>query len=155
MKDNMNEITIENYTDHCLQTWGGKNQKERAELGIAGEFGEMCECQKKFLRGDFNEEERNKRMLKELGDCFYYLAIHSFLQKDNRFVVFSQDFNEKFKFEYDVTVALTLKAETYMCKCFAVLKALNFNLEEVLQANIDKLRSRAERNKIKGDGDER
>lgn len=34
-------------------------------------------------------------------------------------------------------------------------KELNVTLEEVAQANIDKLKSRQERNKLQGDGDER
>lgn len=40
----------------------------------------------------------------------------------------------------------------YLSQC---ARELGFSLEEVFQANIDKLASRAERNKLKGSGDNR
>ena len=159
----MEKVTLENYTEHCLKTWGGDNQEERAILGVLGEMGEICEVEKKFLRGDFDKTERNKRMLKEIGDVMYYLAIMIYLGNKTA----DQPFDFKTKILNDMRVA----AESVSCDIFtvlynyeyadptisalAVMQILGFTIEEVLQANIDKLRSRAKRNQIQGDGDER
>lgn len=160
----MMKVTIENYTEHCLKTWGGENQKERAELGIIGELGEVAEVLKKFLRGDFDEVERDKRLLKELGDVTYYIAIDLHLH------------NHGFNYIYevamrDVVISSDLFGLVGECVVYQdsphdewdaighigslvdVIEGFGFTLEQVMQANIEKLQDRAKRDKIKGDGD--
>lgn len=44
-------------------------------LGLASEAGEVAGAFKKFLRGDFSRGELNRRMKKELGGVFWYLAM--------------------------------------------------------------------------------
>ncbi len=70
MSDHM---TIFEFTMGCLETWGGENTTERAFLGFAGEMGEVMEVRKKFLRGDYDEEEYLRRLESELCDAQYYL----------------------------------------------------------------------------------
>ena len=67
---NMNE-----YQAGCLETWSGDNRLERSVLGLVGEGGEVAECSKKYLRGDFNHKEYIKRIKKELGDVLYYVTV--------------------------------------------------------------------------------
>jgi len=157
------KVTIENYTGHCLKTWGGENQKERAKLGIIGELGEVAEVLKKFLRGDFDKVERDKRLLKELGDTGYYIAIDLKLAGfDIKDIIDYQN-----KVDYVSVFDLAFYFTEYMenenvrtanshVMCFVQLvEYYGFTIEQVMQANIEKLADRAERNKISGDGDER
>jgi len=152
------KVTIGNYTSMALMTWSGDNQQERAELGIIGEFGEMCEVQKKFLRGDFDEAERNKRMIKEIGDCLFYIAIDSYLG-DNDFLFYITEYIDAIELKGEdgttITDCLTDYFESPLFKCISVISVLNLDVENVMQENIDKLQSRLKRDKISGDGDER
>lgn len=45
-----------------------------AVLGLANEAGEVTGALKKHLRGDYDEEELHRRVLKELGDVLWYAA---------------------------------------------------------------------------------
>lgn len=67
--------SLDQYQISTLNTWGGPNRKEHALLGVVGEAGEIAEARKKFIRGDFNEAEYRSRLIKEMGDCLYYLAV--------------------------------------------------------------------------------
>lgn len=66
---------LNEYQEKALKTWGGDQRLIRSFLGVAGEAGEMMECIKKHLRGDFDLDEVKKRALKEIGDTMYYLAV--------------------------------------------------------------------------------
>lgn len=44
-------------------------------LAMAGEVGEICNDLKKHLRGDFDLEELQKRMMSELPDVLIYLVM--------------------------------------------------------------------------------
>ncbi|MFP4472676.1 MAG: nucleoside triphosphate pyrophosphohydrolase family protein [Candidatus Omnitrophota bacterium] len=66
---------LSEYQKQSLKTWGGDQRLIRSFLGVAGEGGEMSECIKKYLRGDFDLEEVKRRAFKEIGDTLYYLAI--------------------------------------------------------------------------------
>ena len=56
-----------------LRTWTGPNRIERAFLGLAGEVGEIMECRKKYLRGDYDHNEYVRRLTKEIPDAQFYL----------------------------------------------------------------------------------
>lgn len=161
---NDEKVTIENYTEHCLKTWGGDHQIERAELGIIGELGEVAEVLKKFLRGDFDDVERDKRLLKEFGDLLYYCAIKEFLFDDTEcFVQFlsRSEENIKKKLIHQLEDACELKCviqgvgTPYYQPIVNIITKYGFTVEQVMEANIEKLTCRAKRNKIKGDGDDR
>ncbi len=68
-------MELSEYQQKCLRTWGGDQKFIRSFLGVAGEAGEMSECIKKHLRGDFDLEEVKRRAFKEIGDTLYYLAV--------------------------------------------------------------------------------
>jgi len=68
-------MDLKDYQSRCLTTWGGEQKLIRSFLGVAGESGEMMECIKKHLRGDYDLEEVRRRALKEIGDTLYYLAV--------------------------------------------------------------------------------
>lgn len=68
-------MELKEYQSKCLLTWGGEQKLIRSFLGVAGEAGEMSECIKKHLRGDFDLDEVKRRAFKEIGDTMYYLAV--------------------------------------------------------------------------------
>ncbi|MEW5895728.1 MAG: nucleoside triphosphate pyrophosphohydrolase family protein [Candidatus Omnitrophota bacterium] len=68
-------MDLKEYQSKCLNTWRGEQKLIRSFLGIAGEAGELMECMKKHLRGDFDTEELKKRAFNEIGDTLYYLAV--------------------------------------------------------------------------------
>lgn len=43
-------------------------------LGIGGESGEVEDTIKKYMRGDYGEEELDERLEKELGDVLWYIT---------------------------------------------------------------------------------
>jgi len=45
-----------------------------AITGLAAEAGEVASCYQKWTRGDFNTEERRKRLVKELGGLMWYIS---------------------------------------------------------------------------------
>lgn len=157
------KVTIENYTECCLKTWGGEHQKERAELGIIGEFGEVAEVLKKFLRGDFDEVERDRRLLKELGDSAYYIAIDIHLDGElgiiNLYNIAIKTFKRELYVGLTDSALLRIANSTdYFTTIKMVLELCaryGFTLEQVMQANIDKLTERSNKGKIKGDGSDR
>ena len=68
-------MELKEYQSKCLNTWGGEQKLMRSFFGVAGEAGEMSECIKKHLRGDYDLDEVKKRAFKEIGDTLYYLAV--------------------------------------------------------------------------------
>lgn len=66
--------TFNSYASLSRETWQGESALLRAVLGISGEAGEVSECLKKHLRGDYDWTECEKRLAKELGDVLYYIA---------------------------------------------------------------------------------
>jgi NTP pyrophosphatase (non-canonical NTP hydrolase) len=69
---------LNQYQAGCTETWTGDNRVQRAFLGLAGEVGEVMECRKKYLRGDYNHATYSSMLKKELGDTLFYLAITAF-----------------------------------------------------------------------------
>jgi len=162
------KVTIENYTEHCLKTWGGENQKERAKLGIIGELGEVAEVLKKYLRGDFDEVERDKRLLKELGDSTYYIAIDIQLEGHYDFieeVKYANKESSRKNFSDLSNIELLKLTQSRFCAEYdphfyistliEFMERYVFTIEQVMQANIEKLTKRAKNGLIQGDGDNR
>jgi NTP pyrophosphatase (non-canonical NTP hydrolase) len=70
-------MLLKEYQDGVMKTWNITNserdQKINAVLGLAGEIGEFVELHKKnFFHGVPTDHEK---ILSELGDIAYYLAI--------------------------------------------------------------------------------
>jgi NTP pyrophosphatase (non-canonical NTP hydrolase) len=68
-------MELKEYQSKCLNTWFGEQKLIRAFFGVCGEAGELAECIKKYMRGDFDMEELKARASKELGDTLYYVAV--------------------------------------------------------------------------------
>lgn len=115
-KKNKTQLTFGTYQQAAKETavYPGAYNLTYPTLGLAGEAGEVCEKVKKWIRGDYEDMEREKfveMLKKEMGDVLWYLS--------------------------------------------SIASDLGIPLEDVAQANIDKLQSRKDRNLIKGDGDDR
>jgi len=154
-------------------------------LGIGGEFGEVKEKVKKYLRGDFSNSEFRKIITPELGDVYWYLGINHSLYgiilecdsvRPNNDVGASSNLDIALKTLKLDRLSGTLsgaihdylkdKNEVNLDTLLAVLReftteftnfvfALTISPFEVLDLNEKKLKSRLARNKIQGSGDNR
>lgn len=107
-------MEFKEYAERAARTamYPQSNRFEYLALGLNGEAGEVAEIIKKIIRDNtpFDEELRHK-LVRELGDCLWYLA--------------------NFARELGVT------------------------LEEIAEANLEKLKDRKSRDVITGSGDYR
>lgn len=69
---------MSNFIKEWIKTWTGPNKVERAFLGLGGEVGEIMECRKKYLRGDYDHKEYVRRLKKEIPDAQFYLDMVSY-----------------------------------------------------------------------------
>ena len=67
-------MTLHDYQKGAARTAGGGHRRERSILGLCGEAGEVAEVRKKYLRGDFDDAEFQRRLASELGDLLWYVA---------------------------------------------------------------------------------
>jgi NTP pyrophosphatase (non-canonical NTP hydrolase) len=150
-------------------------------MGLMGEFGEICEKFKKVLR-DSNgvmTTERRDGLVGELGDLMWYLfQIYSEGKID-----FEREYEEKQLFieqassSLNILVAMNcaisdiamfcVSKNTVLLSCLTepsnslvaciklICKICGSSIEEVMDKNTEKLKSRKERGVIKGDGDSR
>lgn len=149
-----------------------------AELGLLSEIGELAGEAKRVIRDDENNltPERREKMIDELGDIMWYLSAISHERDSRDFVSSFKDIqagSPKISGEQSKNIsnvneflrrvnrlADIFYTEEYHSKKFylaliTLIQFLNTTLEDVLQRNIDKLRSRMDRNKIKGAGGDR
>ncbi len=67
-------MNLDDYQKEAAKTADGNHRYERAILGICGEAGEIAECCKKHLRGDYGKAEFMRLLRGELGDLLWYVA---------------------------------------------------------------------------------
>lgn len=67
-------MNLSDYQRLAARTAGGGHRRERSILGLCGEAGEVAEVRKKYLRGDYNDDEFCRRLVGELGDALWYVA---------------------------------------------------------------------------------
>ena len=67
-------LTLDEYQARAAETFVGDNRIERACLGPSDEAGEVSGVRKKYLRGDYDEDEYRRRMRKEVGDLQWQVA---------------------------------------------------------------------------------
>lgn len=147
----MNKITIDNYQEHAMRTClpSCKN-KEYAYYGYISEWHEyrakVYGYFAKKIRGDSEEKllQVREQIKGELGDCFWFIALKCELE--------GVDFAEIFRLKTAITNSDIAEE---MLKITSACQGCKFDVLDVLQYNIDKLASRAERGVIKGNGDER
>lgn len=148
-------------------------------LGHVGEFGEVCEKLKKFLRGggqldNLNEHRAlKKELLKELGDVWWYFNVHTYrhgfyLDEPNdpgdyvnsTLESLISDLLKSLAEMWSDSVVWGKPSELYTFANFnfafqGIVAKLGLNLVTVEQSNLKKLRSRQERGLIHGEGDNR
>lgn len=149
--------------------------------GLLGEFGELCNKFKKVLHDNNGvvSQERIDGVIGELGDfCWYMFQIYSELKinfQDN-YIEIPIDKN-KLNSALAILVAmnccisdiaiyclssnktlmseLTNRANTLISLIKEICKMCNTTIEGVMDKNIEKLKSRLERNVVKGESDNR
>lgn len=67
------------YSSACQKTWklANKGGTTHLYLGILGEFGEVCDVVKKYIRGDCKKEQFKSNIKKEIGDLTWYLVTYA------------------------------------------------------------------------------
>lgn len=160
---------MNDYAKSCQETWklANKGGITHLHLGIIGEFGEVCDVVKKYIRGDFKKEEFKSRIKKEIGDLTWYLVTYAY---DNNILTYdfpkpknSRILDNLFKMEQlkgrlaktknlrekQLIVKNLITKTTDLAWCFG------FNMRDICNINIQKTHSRAIRGMILGSGDER
>ena len=101
---------------------------------------------------DFDKAKYLDKIKDEIGDCYWQLALLCELggrQFEQVYYDCGIHFNSSISF-----VGKPLAMNEF-ARLDSIRIQFNFDINEILQRNIDKLRSRAERGVIKGNGDER
>lgn len=150
-------------------------------MGLCGECGELFEKFKKVLRDNNGvmSQERIDGIIGELGDSLWYLfQIHSELKIDfqdnyTEVTINKNDLNSILKILVamnccisDIAIyclssnktlisELTKRTNTLIALIKEICKICNITIEEIMDKNIEKLKSRLERNVISGEGDDR
>lgn len=142
------KITIQNYQEHAMRTClpSAKNWSY-AVFGLDAEYYElsakMTGFKAKQIRDgdDFDEAKYLEKIKDEVGDNFWFIALKCELRE----IQFAEIFDSG-KFGHD---------EEFVRWLLQVCEYFHFDINEILQRNIDKLASRKERGVLKGNGDER
>lgn len=160
---------MNDYAESCQQTWKLANNGgiTHLHLGIIGEFGEVCDVVKKYIRGDFKKEEFKSRVKKEIGDLTWYLVTYA---HDNNILTYdfpkpknSRIIDNLLKMEVlkgRLAKAKNLKEKQVIIKNLIgkttdLAWCFGFTMENICQKNIEKTHSRAMRGMILGSGNER
>jgi len=132
-------------------------EEEYLQLGLIAEIGEVIGVRAKHLRDGTSYEHYRAALLKEIGDCFWFLSqIHTMLGTELKesIIAYTNDEHEALltlqDWGGDIRNTVDLELD---------LAALMFNhdmtIEEVLLTNYEKLKDRKARNVISGSGDNR
>jgi len=150
-------------------------------MGFMGEFGELSEKFKKVMRDNNGvmSQERIDGIINELGDILWYLfQVYSEAKIDfEKEYVEKQLFIEQKSSLLNLLVAMNCAISDIAIFCVSknqvllscitdpsnslvscikcLCQACNITIEEIMDKNIEKLKSRLERNVIKGEGDNR
>ena len=158
------KITIKNYQKHAMKTclpsaknWDYATHNYRAEL-----FELLAKVESFYAKqirdgDDFDKVKYLDKIKDEIGDCCWQLALICELR------------NEQFKCNYEYKryhklYDLVVSMDFESCiddvwyefgRINLIIRMFRFDINEILQRNINKLASRAERGVLKGSGDER
>lgn len=140
-----------------------------AHFGLKSEVFELnakiCGGEAKSIRdgADFNKAKSTKAIFDEYGDCYWFIALICELTNSDFANVYNSDFatlKMAWKFaRMKLGIFKSIKYCVNLSRLILSLKkeqtACGFLIREVLQSNVDKLQSRAQRNVLKGSGDNR
>ena len=152
-------VTVENYQELAMRTclptsknWDYAIYNYRAELFEL--YAKIESFHAKRIRDgeDFNAKKHLEKIKDELGDCYWQLALLCELGGRK----FEQGYYESGD-EWDTYISLISEPNVMneFARLFDILNEFNFGIIDILQRNIDKLSSRAERGVLKGSGDNR
>ncbi len=108
-----------------------ENRTKYLVFGLLAEIGEICGVYAKYYRGDFDQARLRERLVGELGDVFWFLAMLFNTARPK--ISFGQ--------MYEILFLL--------CRRFGV------NIQDVIETNTQKLEMRKQNNTLKGDGEVR
>lgn len=171
-------MTIQQYQEKCITTATyprfGNGNYIYPFLGLSGEFGEFYEKQDNYI---YDEIEQKK----EMGDVMWYLVIISYelgidmerlrdteesintfdvgYKLKDGFLLISKFAEYLKKVERDGNDISAIQVTNFVREIYKRLmlykKFRGWELDEILQMNIDKLQDRKERNVLHGSGDNR
>jgi NTP pyrophosphatase (non-canonical NTP hydrolase) len=157
-------ITIENYQKHAMKTclpsaknWEYATHNYRAELFELLAKVESFHAKQIRDGDDFDETKYLNKIADEIGDCYWQLALICELRKEQ----FEWNYNDKIHSDlYDWVISMDFNScVSDVWREFGridfIVRMFGFDINEILQRNIDKLASRAERGVLKGSGDNR
>lgn len=159
-------MTITDYLNNIKITSQSIKSEDYLKLGISEEYGEIIGKVKRYCRGDYGKEEFKTQIKKELGDLTYYVAVYEEMTHNVR--DFRQPKNLRLKNNLHNLAALNahinnaknprhirLALHSLMNNITDLAWNFGLTMDEITQANVDKIRSRFNRNMIRGSGDER
>lgn len=158
------KITIENYQELAMKTclpsaknWDYAIHNYKAELFELLAKIESFHAKQIRDGADFGRAKYIEKIKDEIGDCCWQLALICELRNDQ----FICNYEYKIDWDsYEVVFDMNFKSCLYdvrreFGRIDVIVRVFNFDIDEILQRNIDKLSSRAERGVLKGSGDER
>ncbi len=161
-------LTWDGYTNEALKTWKPESfpalgsALTYALLGLKSELGEVAGVEKRALRDGVSPEETTESLILELGDVCWYLAI-SRHEAEKQGISTGQDLYS-FMIHHDFTNEDAAYLAWQVFPAAGALPAVMrptiqggqwFDVKTLFRRNIEKLRSRQIRGKIKGKGDKR
>lgn len=139
-------MTIEKYTELALRTKKDKMELNDIELGLIGEFGELVDCVKKIKYHNHKDYENLK---KEFGDFLWYFVVYCNMQKLNICrceYEKKRDWITEIKYIHHVIDNLLSDRKVDVNGIFSsfisLIEYFEFNIDEILEKNIDKLKLR-------------
>lgn len=159
----MKKITIKNYQKHAMKTclpsarnWDYATHNYRAELFELLAKIESFHAKQIRDGADFDKTKYLDKIADEFGDCYWQLALLCELGGRQFVQGYCEcgslnSFNIPMGYELDIMNEFARLDHIR----WAFRWEIDFAINDILQRNIDKLASRAERGVLKGSGDER
>jgi len=142
-------MTHTDYTTEALKTWtaplrGAEEGRTYLVLGLLSELGEVADVLKKAIRNGTPKDEVRRRLVDEIGDVLWYSAM---IQHEGGLPAIDHELSPWLEYvARGISVADLLTHASFM---------YGITAEECRIANIAKLRDRAARGVIAGEGGSR
>lgn len=138
-------MKLTEYKKQAVRTMKAGMNYNDVMFGMIGEFGEAVECVKK--KQFHNAKDIDEKLKKEIGDFLWYIV--TFIEKKNE-LIRDKKLNKIdeciFNIQYHLTEIIFMNKESSVDNVMKNITELcslyGFNLEEILQMNIDKLKIR-------------
>lgn len=136
-----------------------ENTYDYLVLGLHSEKGEVAGVVKRYLRGDYDMKETKRRLIGELGDCLWYVAVLQKKFPDQYGNYLLSSLSRLVSLEPHAVVHGLFNEKGAICEegiaVLNIAKEYGLSVKEIFNYNIQKLTDRKKRNMIKGDGDSR